>query len=103
MTLGAILVGVPVGVLTAVFLAEYCPEWLYRVLKPGVQLLAGIPSVVYGFFGLMVLVPLIRDYLGGSGFSIAAASLLLGMMILPTVIGVSEASAPFPRNTMLAL
>lgn len=91
-TLGAILVGVPVGVLTAVFLAEYCPEWLYRVLKPGVQLLAGIPSVVYGFFGLMVLVPLIRDYLGGSGFSIAAASLLLGMMILPTVIGVSEAA-----------
>lgn len=91
-TAGALLVGVPVGVLTAVFLARYCPQRLYAVIKPGVQLLAGIPSVVYGFFGLVVLVPIVRDYLGGSGFSIVSASLLLGIMILPTIIGVSEAA-----------
>lgn len=91
-TAGALLVGVPVGVLTAVFLARYCPQRLYAMIKPGVQLLAGIPSVVYGFFGLVVLVPIVRDYLGGSGFSIVSASLLLGIMILPTIIGVSEAA-----------
>ncbi len=91
-TAGAIIIGVPVGVLTAIFLAKYCPAKLYRVVKPAIQLLAGIPSVVYGFFGLMVIVPFIRTYLGGSGYSILSASILLGIMILPTIIGVSESA-----------
>ena len=91
-TAGAIIIGVPVGVLTAIFLAQYCPAKLYRVVKPAIQLLAGIPSVVYGFFGLMIIVPLIRTFLGGSGYSILSASILLGIMILPTIIGVSESA-----------
>lgn len=91
-TTGAILIGVPVGILTAVFMAEFCPPELYRFLKPCVELLAGIPSVVYGFFGLLVFVPWIRETLGGSGSSILTASLLLGIMILPTIIGVSESA-----------
>jgi len=95
-TIGAIIVGVPVGVFTAMFLAKFCPPFLYRVLKPATQLLAGIPSVVYGFFGLMVLVPWVRNtfgpIFGGNGSSIFTASILLGIMILPTVIGVSEAA-----------
>ena len=89
-TAGAIIIGVPIGILTAVFLAHFCPQKLYRILKPIIDLLAGIPSVVYGFFGLMVILPLIRNYLGGSGSSMLAASIVLGIMILPTVIGVSE-------------
>ncbi|MDR3295535.1 MAG: phosphate ABC transporter permease subunit PstC [Clostridiales Family XIII bacterium] len=91
-TAGAILAGVPAGVLTAVFMAEFCPERLLRVLRPAVSLLAGIPSVVYGFFGLMLMVPLSRFFFGGSGKSILTASLLLGVMILPTVVTVSEAA-----------
>ena len=91
-TAGAIVIGVPIGLLTAVFLARYCPAGLYKVLKPGVDLLAGIPSVVYGFFGMVVIVPFIRNNFGGSGSSILAASILLGMMILPTIISQSEAS-----------
>lgn len=95
-TAGAIIIGVPLGILTAVFLAKYCPKPLYRVLKPGVELLAGIPSVVYGFFGLMVIVPFIRStfrpVFGGNGLSIISASILLGMMILPTIINVSESA-----------
>ena len=89
-TAGAIVIGVPIGILTAVFLAHFCPQKLYRILKPIIDLLAGIPSVVFGFFGLMVILPLIRNYLGGSGSSMLAASIVLGIMILPTVIGVSE-------------
>ncbi len=89
---GAIAVGVPVGILTAVFLAYYCPPLLYRYLKPAVELLAGIPSVIYGFFGLVVMVPLVRNLFGGNGNSMLTASLLLGIMILPTIIGVSEAA-----------
>lgn len=89
---GAVLVGVPVGILTAIFLARFCPQFLYRVLKPAVELLAGIPSVVYGFFGLVVIVPLVRKLFGGTGSSILTASILLGVMILPTVIGVSESA-----------
>lgn len=89
-TAGAILVGVPVGILTAVFLARVCPRPLYRLLKPSVGLLAGIPSVVYGFFGIVVLVPLVRELFGGNGSSILTASLLLGIMILPTIISISE-------------
>jgi len=91
-TAGAIMIGVPIGILTAVFMARFCPKKLYKILKPAIDLLAGIPSVVYGFFGLMVIVPLIRDYLGGSGSSMLAASIVLGIMILPTVISVSEAA-----------
>lgn len=91
-TAGAIIIGVPIGVLSAVFLAKFCPKPLYRILKPAVELLAGIPSVVYGFFGLVVLVPFVRDHIGGDGSSILTASLLLGLMILPTIITVSESS-----------
>ncbi len=91
-TLGAVLSGVPIGILTAVFVAYYCPDKLYKILKPAVELLAGIPSVVYGFFGLVLLVPLVRELFGGNGSSILTASLLLGLMILPTIIGVSEAA-----------
>lgn len=91
-TLGAIIVGVPIGILTAVFMARFCPDSIYRFLKPAVELLAGIPSVVYGFFGLVVMVPFIRDNIGGTGSSMLTASLLLGMMILPTLISVAEAA-----------
>ncbi|MEM1484657.1 phosphate ABC transporter permease subunit PstC [Oscillospiraceae bacterium PP1C4] len=91
-TAGAIIIGVPIGILTAVFLSRMCPRRLYRVLKPAVELLAGIPSVVYGFFGLVVIVPIIRTTFGGTGSSILTASILLGIMILPTIIGVSESA-----------
>ena len=96
-TAGAVAIGVPVGLLTAIFMAFYCPKKLYSLLKPCTELLAGIPSIVYGFFGMVVIVPCIRTVaaLFGadiSGSSILAASVLLGIMILPTVIGVSEAA-----------
>ena len=96
-TAGAVVIGVPVGLLTAIFLAFYGPKKLYGLLKPCTELLAGIPSIVYGFFGMVVIVPCIRTVaaLFGadiSGSSILAASVLLGIMILPTVIGVSEAA-----------
>ncbi len=84
-TAGAIVIGVPVGALTAVFLARACPARLYRGIKPAVNLLAGIPSVVYGFFGMAALIPL-------TGNSILSASILLGIMILPTVIGIAESA-----------
>lgn len=88
---GALIIGVPVGVLTSVFMARFCPEGLYKFLKPVVNLLAGIPSIVYGFFGLVVLVPFIREHFKNSnGQSILCASILLGIMILPTIIGASE-------------
>lgn len=88
----AILFGVPVGLLTAVFLSKFCPRNLHKIIKPAVDLLAGIPSVVYGFFGLMVIVPFVRDTFGGNGSSILSAGVLLGMMILPTIISVSESA-----------
>lgn len=91
-TAGAIIVGVPLGVLTAVFLAFYCPKNLYRIMKPIVNLLAGIPSVVYGFFTLVAIVPIIQRLTGTSGKGILTASILLGIMILPTVINTCEAS-----------
>ena len=91
-TAGAIVIGVPIGILTAVFLARFCPKPLYKILKPATELLAGIPSIVYGFFGLMVVVPFIRDNFGGFGSSWLAASIVLGIMILPTIIGVSESA-----------
>lgn len=91
-TTGAVILGVPVGLMTAVFLSKFCPEWLHKILKPAIDLLAGIPSVVYGFFGLMVIVPAVRNVFGGNGSSILTASILLGMMILPTIISVSESA-----------
>ena len=91
-TAGAILIGVPTGVLCAVFLARFCPARLYRILKPVTELLAGIPSVVYGFFGLVIIVPMMQRIFGGGGKSVLTASLLLGIMILPTIIGVSESA-----------
>lgn len=84
-TAGAIIIGVPLGVMTAVFLAHACPRKAYRIVKPAVDLLAGIPSVVYGFFGMAAIVPLL-------GNSILSACVLLGIMILPTVIGISESA-----------
>ncbi|HBR34386.1 MAG TPA: phosphate ABC transporter permease subunit PstC, partial [Firmicutes bacterium] len=91
-TAGAVLIGVPIGLLTAIFMAWYCPDKLYRILKPAINLLAGIPSVVYGFFGLVVIVPFIRDTFGGTGSSMLTASILLGIMILPTITTVSESA-----------
>ena len=91
-TIGAIVFGVPVGLLCATFMARFCPDRLYKFMKPAVDLLAGIPSVVYGFFGLVVIVPLMQDLFGGSGKGILTASVMLGMMILPTIINVSESS-----------
>lgn len=91
-TAGALIIGVPIGILTAVFMAKFCPKWLYKIIKPAVNLMAGIPSVVYGFFGLVVLVPFVRETFGGRGLSVMTASILLGMMILPTIINVSESA-----------
>ena len=84
-TAGAIVIGVPIGILTAVFLARSCPKKIYKLIKPGVELLAGIPSVVYGFFGMAAIIPL-------TGNSILSAGILLGIMILPTIIGIAESS-----------
>lgn len=91
-TAGAILFGVPIGILTSIFMAKYCPKKIYPLLKSATELLAGIPSVVYGFFGLVILVPFVRDVFGGNGSSMLTASVLLGMMILPTIIGVTESA-----------
>lgn len=89
-TAGAIILGVPVGVLCAVFMAKFCPEKLYKIMKPAIGLLAGIPSIVYGFFGLVVVVPIIQDVFGTGGKGVLTASIILGIMILPTIISVSE-------------
>ena len=102
-TAGAILVGVPIGILTSVFMAKYCPKRIYPVLKSATELLAGIPSVIYGFFGIVVLVPMAREFSrwlkavgviqsASKGSSILTASVLLGIMILPTIIGVTESA-----------
>lgn len=97
-TAGAIIIGVPVGIFMAVFMARFCPKNIYKILKPAVDLLAGIPSIVYGFFGMMVIVPMIRNVFGvglhfrTNGNSILAASIVLGIMILPTIIGVAESA-----------
>lgn len=102
-TAGAVIFGVPIGILTSVFMAMYCPKKIYKPLKAATELLAGIPSVVYGFFGIVVVVPIIRS-LGetlynaglvknsGDGNSILTASVILGMMILPTIIGTTESA-----------
>lgn len=88
-TLGALIFGVPLGLAGAIVLAEFSPERLRRLLKPTLELLAGIPSVVYGFLGVIWLVPLVRDHLGGPGLSLLTAAVILGIMILPTVISIS--------------
>ena len=102
-TAGAILIGVPIGILTAIYLSRFCPRGIYHVIKPAIDLLAGIPSVVYGFFGMVVIVPAMDKiepavmeffHISGkcSGKSIATASILLGIMILPTIIGTTESA-----------
>lgn len=91
-TAGAMVVGVPIGLLTAVFLAKYSSKKIYKIVKPMVNLMAGIPSIIFGFFGLVVIIPAIQSMFDTSGKGILAASLLLGMMILPTVINTSEAA-----------
>jgi phosphate ABC transporter permease protein PstC len=98
-TLGAMVIGVPLGVGGAVFLNEFLPKHFVRVIKPCVELLAGIPSVVYGFIGMMVLAPFIRAHFGGAGLSVLAASVILGIMILPTVISISsDAISAVPQS-----
>lgn len=90
---GALVIGVPIGILMAIFMARFCPPNIYKILKPVVDLLAGIPSIVYGFFGLVVLVPFLREVVAVKGFrgqSILCAAILLGIMILPTIIGAAE-------------
>ena len=91
-TAGAIVVGVPAGLLCAIFLSRYAGAKAAALLKPGVELLAGIPSVVYGFFGLMIIVPFIRTYLAGRGMSLLAAAVLLGIMVLPTIVTVAQSA-----------
>ena len=91
-TAGALVVGVPAGLLTAIFMSKFASRKMVKIMRPAVSLLAGIPSVVYGFFGLVVLVPLVRDWFGGTGSSLLTACVLLGMMILPTIITVSESA-----------
>lgn len=91
-TAGAMVVGVPIGLLTAIFLAKYSSKKIYKIVKPMVNLMAGIPSIIFGFFGLVVIIPAIQSMFDTSGKGILAASLLLGMMILPTVINTSEAA-----------
>ena len=92
MTAGAIIIGVPVGLLCAIYMAKFCPRGVYRILKPAIDLLAGIPSIIYGFFGLMVIVPVMQQLTGTSGKGVLTASIMLGIMILPTIISVSEAA-----------
>jgi len=91
-TLGATIIGVPIAICCSIFLAELAPARIGNIVRPAIQLLAGIPSVVYGFWGLLFIVPTIRKYLGGPGLSILAGSIILGIMILPTVISISEVS-----------
>ncbi|RJE47516.1 MULTISPECIES: phosphate ABC transporter permease subunit PstC [unclassified Dehalobacter] len=89
-TLGALVLGIPFGVAGAIFMAEIAPPKAATLIRPAIELLAGIPSVVYGFYGLAVIVPLIRNHFGGTGFSILAGSLILAIMILPTILNLSE-------------
>ena len=91
-TAGAILIGVPIGLLCAVFMVRFCPKGLYRLFKPLIELMAGIPSIVYGFFGLVVLVPAFQTIFGTSGKGLLTASVLLGIMILPTIISITESA-----------
>lgn len=91
-TTGAIAIGIPVGILTAVFISEIAPPWLEGIITPGVELLAGIPSIVYGFFGLTVIVPFVSEKFGGPGNSLLSAIIILSIMILPTIINLTKIS-----------
>lgn len=110
-TAGAIIIGVPIAILTSVFLAKYCPKKIYRPLKSATELMAGVPSIVYGFFGLVLIVPMVRDFCSwlaavtgnknflSDGNNMLTASILLGIMILPTIIGVTESAIrSIPEN-----
>jgi len=98
-TAGALIIGVPFGLACAIVLTEFSSKRLRRLLKPIIELLAGIPSVVYGFMGVVILVPFIRDNLGGPGLSVLAASIILGIMILPTIISISiDSLEAVPRS-----
>lgn len=98
-TLGAMLIGAPLGVAGAIFLNEFVPRSVTRIIKPTIELLAGIPSVVFGFIGVVVLAPLIRSGLGGPGLSVLAGSVVLGIMVLPTVISISTDALSAVPNT----
>jgi phosphate transport system permease protein len=89
-TLGAAILGVPTALCCAIFLTEFAPPIVAKVVRPAIQMLAGIPSVVYGFWGLNFIVPFIRNYFGGPGLSILAGSVILAIMILPTIISITE-------------
>ncbi len=106
-TLGALVIGVPFGLGCAIFLTEFSSRRLRQIIKPIIELLAGIPSVVYGFMGVIILVPFIRKTLGGPGLSVLAASFVLGIMILPTIISISidslQALPPSYREGSIAL
>lgn len=91
-TLGAIVLGVPIGIFTAIFMAEIAPEPIVKIVRPAIELLAGIPSVIYGFFGLIVIVPIIDNIFGNGGNSLLAAIIILGIMILPTIVNISESA-----------
>ncbi len=98
-TFGALVIGAPLGLSCAIYLSDYAGKDLKMFLKPALELLAGIPSVVYGFLGVMYIVPLVRNYLGGSGFSLLSTSIILGVMILPTIISISfDALTSVPRT-----
>jgi len=98
-TFGAMIIGAPLGVAGAIFLNEFVPKPVMRVIKPMIELLAGIPSVVFGFLGVMVLAPIIRSTMGGPGLSVLAAAVILGIMVLPTVISIStDAIAAVPNS-----
>lgn len=98
-TAGAMIIGIPAGILTAIFLSRFAHKRVVTPLKAGIELLAGIPSVIYGFFGLMIIVPMVRTIGPGNGLSLLSASVLLGIMILPTIITVSKnALDAVPKN-----
>ncbi len=98
-TFGALVIGAPLGLSCAIYLSEYSGKKMKMFLKPALELLAGIPSVVYGFLGVIYIVPLVRNYLGGSGFSLLSTSIVLGVMILPTIISISfDALMSIPKT-----
>jgi phosphate transport system permease protein len=107
LTLGALVIGVPLGLAVTIFMTDLAPPRLVSIMRPAVQLLAGIPSVIYGFIGLTLLAPLVRNTLGGPGLSVLTGAIVLGIMILPTVISISEDSVravpPALRQGALAL
>ncbi len=106
-TTGALVIGIPLGLAGAIFLTQFCSKRVKAIIKPLIELLAGIPSVVYGFIGVVILVPFIREHLGGPGLSVLAASVILGIMILPTILSISidslTALPPSYREGSLAL